>query len=491
MAIKYFAPLMLDDYKLRHPEQYPEDTEEVYSNMSARSGRLSNIPLSKGIINFGWQLLALDYLIEDWNNTFFSVDKKEALLEYSTNSGLPMNKIGHIAALHDLGYLPLHIKALPEGSFVPYRIPFATFKNTTDKEFAWVTNSLESVISTEIWPMVNSITTTAEYLRVFYKYAEITGADTNVVPFQPHNFSFRGLMFREAAVKVGLAHLAAGVNGTDTTYASNLAALYYAAGTKIGSSIPATEHSVMCAGGKDSELDTIRRLITEVYPSGNVSIVMDTWDLFKAITEYLPKIKSEIMSRDGKLIVRPDSGNPVKIICGDPESSDLYEYKGVVEVLSDIFGYTVNSKGYKVLDSHIGAIYGESITLEVQEEILQKLKWKGFSSENIFLGVGSFSYQYTTRDTHSLAIKSTSVTRSGVRIPIFKDPKTDKGSVKKSASGYLMVSKGSNGYILDENVTPKQEESGCLKTIFKDGKLFNFQTLDQIRERVKTEYILK
>lgn len=490
MAIKYFAPLMTDDYKLRHIEQYPEDTEEVYSNMTARSGRLSNIPNSKGIINFGWQLLIMDYFIEDWNNGFFNRDKKEVLLEYSLNTGLPIHKIGHISALHDLGYLPLQIKVLPEGSFVPYRIPFATFRNT-DKEFAWITNAPESVISTEIWPMINTITTTAEYLRNFVKYAELTGANPNVVPYQPHNFSFRGMMFREAAVKVGLAHLAAGVNGTDTTYASNLAMLYYAAEAKVGSSIPATEHSVMCSGGKESELETIRRLLTKVYPSGDVSIVMDTWDLFGAITEYLPKIKPEIMSRQGKLIVRPDSGDPVKIICGDTGSSDINEYKGVVELLSDIFGYTVNSKGYKVLDSHIGAIYGESITLEVQEQILQKLKSKGFSSENIFLGVGSFSYQYTTRDTHSIAIKSTSVTRSGTRMPIFKDPVTDKGKAKKSAAGYLMVSNGIGGYSLDENVTAKQEDSGCLETIFKDGKLLRFQTLEDIRTRVRNEYILK
>ena len=488
MAINYFAPLMLDDYKLNHPFQYPQDTEEVYANQTARSGKLSNIPNSKGVINFGLQMFIIDYLIEDWNIHFFLEDKDYVLRKYSQESGMPLAKLGHISALHDLGYIPLEIKALPEGSFVPYGIPLSTTRNT-EKEFAWMTNSIESVMSAETWPMINTITTTAEYLRVFHKYAERTGADINVIPYQPHNFSFRGMMFRESSVKVGVAHLAAGVNGTDTTYASALATEFYAAPEKIGCSIPATEHSVMCAGGKDDEIQTIKRLLTEIYPSGDVSVVMDTWDFFKAVAEGLPTIKDIIINRDGKLVVRPDSGDPVKIICGDPLSSDLYASKGLIQLLSEIFGYTLNSKGFKVLNPHIGAIYGDSITLQRQEEILAKLEQKGFSSENIFLGVGSYSFQYTTRDTHGIAIKSTAVTRSRVHIPIFKDPITDSGT-KKSARGYLMVSNGIRGYTLEQNVNPKQERQGCLETVFKNGKLVKFQNIHEIRARVKKEYIL-
>lgn len=489
MAITYFAPLMLDDYKLRHPEQYPKNTQEVYANMTARSGNHSNIPGSKGIIFAGLQMFNIDYLVNDWNNHFFYRDKNEVMEEYSIDSGLHLSKLGHIAALHDMGYLPLRIKALPEGSFVPYGVPFLTIRNT-DKDFGWLTNSIESVMSTELYPIINTITTTAEYLRVFHQFADLTGADKQIIPYQPHNFSFRGMMFREASVKVGLAHLLAGVNGTDTTYASKLAWQFYGAERKIGGSIPATEHSVMCAGGKDNELDTIRRLITEIYPSGDVSIVMDTWDLFKAVTNYLPQIKSEIMNRNGKLIVRPDSGDPVKIICGDNSSNDPAIRKGLIELLMDIFGYTVNSNGYKVLDPHVGAIYGDSITLQRQREILWGLANKRISSENIFLGVGSYTYQGTTRDTHGIAIKSTSVTVDGVRSAIFKDPKTDNG-VKKSARGYLMVTNGIGGYTMEQDVTPKQEREGCLKTVFLDGEIHNIQTIYDIRDRVFFEYINK
>lgn len=490
MAIRYFAPLMLDDYKLRHHEQYPKDTTEVYSNMTARSGKLSNIPNSKGIIFFGLQLFIIDYLIEDWDNHFFNRSEEAAINAYAKHSGMSIESLEHIRQLHKLGYLPLEIKALPEGSYVPYGIPFITIKNT-HPDFAWLTNSIESVLSTELWPMIAAITTTAEYLKVFNKYADITGSSKEVVPYQAHNFAFRGMGFREAAVKSGLAHLAAGAKGTDTTYASALAREYYSTSymndTKIGSSIPATEHSVMCAGGREGELDTIARLLTEVHPTGPVSIVMDTWDFFKLVAEGLPKIKDIIMNREGVLVIRPDSGDPAKILCGDITSSDSNEAKGLIELLWDIFGGTINEKGYKVLDSHLRAIYGDSITLDRQDKILAGLAAKGFASENVFLGIGSYSYQYVTRDTHGIAVKSTAVIRGGFHIPIYKDPKTD-GGTKKSASGYLMVTNGINGYGLEQNVSYKAEARGCLETVFSDGFLTKRWDIQDIIARVSKEY---
>ena len=189
MAIKYFAPLMLDDYKLRHHEQYPQDTTEVYSNMTARSGKLSNITNNKGVVFFGLQLFILDYLIDDWYDHFFNVDVEEVLALYSSDSGMKLSELEHIRNLHKLGYLPLEIKALSEGSYVPYGIPFLTIRNT-HPEFAWLTNSIESVLSTELWPMIAAITTTAEYLRVFNYYAELTGSSKEAVPYQAHNFAF-------------------------------------------------------------------------------------------------------------------------------------------------------------------------------------------------------------------------------------------------------------------------------------------------------------
>jgi len=487
MTIKYFAPLMLDSYKLNHHEQYPKGTTEVYSNFTARSGRHSNIFGSKGIVFFGLQLFILDYLIEDWSKHFFNVPRKAALEIYSEYSGIPLNGLAHISKLHDLGILPLHIKALPEGSFVPYGVPFVTIRNT-HPDFAWLTNSIESVLSTELAPMINTITTSAEYLKKFMQYAEITGCDVNKAFYQPHNFSFRGMFFREAAVKVGLAHLAAGIKGTDTIYANYLANEYYGSKGNIGSSIPATEHAVMCAGMQENELETVKRLITDIYPEGAVSIVLDTWDLFDAIDTKLRALKDTILNRNGVLVVRPDSGNPADIICGDSFHSDKNRSKGVVELLSDIFGYTFTEKGYKLLNPHVRVIYGDSITLAVQNEILNKLTSKGFASENVYLGVGSYSFQGTTRDTHSIACKATNVIVNGVSKSIFKDPVTSEGT-KTSAKGYLMVSKGINGYELHQEVTPKQERAGCLETVFINGNIMRYTFLPEIQQRVYEEYI--
>lgn len=506
------APLQLDFYKVEHIFQYPKGTTEVYSNLTARSGSKSNIPGSKGVFFFGLQIF-LKQLVEDWDTHFFSRPKNTVITQYQDITNV--SSTSHMEALHDLGYLPLEIKALPEGSFVPYGIPMVTIRNT-QPDFYWVTNMLESVMSAELWPMITSITTSAEYMRVFYKYADITGSSKDWVVYQGHNFSYRGMMFKEAAAKVGLAHLASGFVGTDSVASLELAGEYYYT-DNAGSSVPATEHSVMCAGTEADEYNTINRLITEVYPEGPVSIVCDTWDFWNVVSNTLLRLKNLIMYRNGKVIIRPDSGDPVKIICGEayigkPDTcyarycwyqGKYYEdigthrdakyvvttevspeTKGLIECLWDIFGGTYNEKGYKVLDPHIGAIYGDSITLERQKQILEGLEAKGFASENIVLGIGSYSFQYVTRDTHGLAIKATHVIVNDEYRPISKDPKTDNG-IKKSAKGYLMVCQDASGnYTLEENVTPKQESRGCLRTIYKDGIMWKNTSLGSVRDRV-------
>jgi len=216
--------------------------------------------------------------------------------------------------------------------------------------------------------------------------------------------------------------------------------------------VNATEHSVMCSGSKEDEIGTFRRLM-ETFPTGILSVVSDTWDLWKVLTDYLPQLKEEILTRDGKLVIRPDSGDPVDIICGEGlKSSNHPEYKGndwnevkmlpqekgVIELLWDTFGGTINDQGFKVLDSHIGAIYGDSITLERAEQICERLKAKGFASTNIVLGIGSYSLGYATRDNQGGAVKSTAVEINGELVEIFKDPVTDDGT-KKSAKGLMGV----------------------------------------------------
>lgn len=251
-----------------------------------------------------------------------------------------------------------------------------------------------------------------------------------------------------------------------------------------------------------AEYQVFKRLLN-TYPTGILSVVSDTFDLFKVITEYLPRLKDEILERDGKLVIRPDSGNPADIICG-MNTAEIHEYetpnvnhpswKGVIELLWDVFGGTINEQGFKVLDPHIGAIYGDSITLDRADEICRRLASKGFASTNIVLGVGSFTYQYNTRDTFGFAMKATYVEIEGVGREIFKDPITDDGT-KKSATGLLQVVKTfaddgdhnlvHTGYQLNDRVTWEDEEKGELKTIYKNGEFFNRVTLEQIREKLK------
>lgn len=250
-----------------------------------------------------------------------------------------------------------------------------------------------------------------------------------------------------------------------------------------------TEHSVMCMGTDVGEFDTFKRLVTEVYPSGIVSIVSDTWDYWKVLTEYLPALKQDILNRPvntiglSKVVIRPDSGDPVKIICGDPDGKTEPQVKGSIELLWDVFGGTINEKGYKELDSHIGLIYGDSITLDRAHQILDKLEKKGFASSNIVFGIGSFTYQYNTRDSFGFAMKATYGEVNGVGRELFKDPVTDSG-IKKSAKGLLRVEKENDNFVLYDQQTWEQEKQGELKVVFENGELVKETNLSDIRKRV-------
>jgi len=207
------------------------------------------------------------------------------------------------------------------------------------------------------------------------------------------------------------------------------------------------------------------------------------------LTEELPKIKDLIMSRDGKLVIRPDSGDPIKVICGDPDSDDEAVVKGSIQILWELFGGIVNSKGYKQLDSHIGLIYGDSITLDRARTICRRLKQRGFASTNVVFGVGSYTYQHVTRDTFGFAMKATYGIINGKPVNIYKTPKTDKGGVKKSAKGLLCVVKDPvTGHLeMLEEVTPAEEKTGLLTTVFLNGELVKEATLAEIRARLKSQ----
>jgi nicotinamide phosphoribosyltransferase len=477
--------LFADFYKVGHPFQYPDKTEFVYINWTARGSRLEGVNY---MVMFGLQYFIKAYLIECFNDNFFKRPKNEVMDEYkriiSNSLGSHLPTYDHIEKLHDLGYLPIKIKALAEGSKVPMRVPCLTILNTLE-DFYWLPNFLETLMSSILWLPCNSATIAYEYRKLLDGYAEKTGMPKEFVQWQGHDFSFRGMSSFESAVTSGMGHLLS-FTGTDTIPAIIGLEKYYNANSDkelIGGSVPATEHSVMCSGEKDNEQDTFERLITKVYPNGIVSVVSDTWDLWKVLTEYLPNLKEKVMARNGKLVIRPDSGDPVLVICGNPDGKTEAERKGVVELLWDAFGGAVTEKGFRLLDSHVGAIYGDSITLKRADEICSRLMNKGFASQVVF-GIGSFTYQYNTRDTLGSAVKATHVTINEKDISISKNPVTDNG-LKKSACGLLQVVKEESGnLVLNDNVSWIKEAQGELQTVFLNGKLVKDWTLKEVRNNL-------
>ncbi len=365
----------------------------------------------------------------------------------------------HMENLSKIGYLPIAIHALPELTEVPCGCPALVIYNT-HPDFFWLPNMLETLLSCTMWGACTSATIANEYRKLLDKYAKETSDIPEFVDYQAHDFSFRGMSSVESACISGAAHLQY-FKGTDTIPALLFNEEYYGKPLHIAS-VPATEHSVMSAGGKEDEKETYRRLIQDIYPSGIISIVSDTWDLWNVVSNILPSLKDIILQRDGKVVIRPDSGDPVEIICK------------LIPKLWEIFGGTVNNKGYKQLDPHIGAIYGDSITFDMASRILSNLRQQGFASTNIVFGIGSYTYQYNTRDTLGWAMKATYCEINGEGRAITKDPVTDDGT-KKSASGILKVVKDSAGhYQLLQNQTWEQfyESNNELKLVFKDGKIY-------------------
>jgi nicotinamide phosphoribosyltransferase len=492
-------PLFLTDgYKTGHDRQYPPGTTRVYSNFTPRSNKYAPKGCDQ-LVSFGQQMITRQ-IHDAFANEFFSKPKDEVCGEMKRELSMYLDTdydVSHFERLHDLGYLPICIKTLEEGTLVPMKVPVLTIYNT-HPDFFWVTNYLETIISNLLWKPMTSATISHAYRKLFTSWQEKTDAEQAwFVDWQAHDFSMRGMDSIDAVISSGLGHLTS-FSGSDSLPTIYGARKYYGAEGPVCGSVNATEHSVMCAGSKDDEIGTFRRLL-ETYPTGILSVVSDTWDLWKVCTEHVVTLKEEILARDGKLVIRPDSGDPVDIICGrgiyksgdklltaEEIDEDVYvpDFKGVIELLWDVFGGTINEQGYKVLDSHIGAIYGDSITLDRAEQIFTRLEAKGFASTNIVLGVGSFTYQYNTRDTFGFAMKATYVEVNGEGREIFKDPITDDG-VKKSAKGLMKVVKENGAYRLIDQISWEVEGEGELKCIYLNGQFENQIIFNDIRGNLK------
>lgn len=534
----YNPTLLADFYKLSHPRQYPPGTEYVYSNTTPRSSRMDDV---ESVVVFGVQYLIEEYIVKNWQENFFKRPKDEVigefkrLCDYTLGSGAVDESI--FADLHDLGYLPLHIKALPEGTRCPIQVPFMTIRNTHPK-FFWLTNFVETLTQTVLWQAITSATIADQYRQLLTEYAEETSSCPEFVTWQGHDFSMRGISSVESCAISDAAHLLS-FTGTDTIPGILFLEKYYGADITqglVGGSVAATEHAVMCAGGMEDEAETYRRLIEDTYQAGIISIVSDTWDYWNTLLTIIPSLKDKILGRNGKVVIRPDSGDPVKIVTGyfpknikntaadylaiagdgsgfhrkiwqsaeeegfdcvktcDGRYFDIYgeelaehEVKGSIALLYETFGGTINSKGFKELDPHIGLIYGDSITLSRCEQICERLSRKLFASTNVVFGIGSYTYQYVTRDTFGIACKATHVVINGQPKAIFKDPKTGGG--KKSAKGLLSVQMIDGQITLMQECTEDQEKEGMLDTVFLDGEQYNKQSLDQIRNLLGEIYV--
>lgn len=486
------APLFLTDcYKLGHRALYPQGTTAVYSNYTNRASRVEGV---NHVVHFGLQAFIQSYCVEAFA-PFFAAQEEEAIAEYEQTL---VNVLGpghgidttHIRELHQLGYLPLIFRSLPEGTRVPLRVPSFTVENTLPN-FFWLTNYIETVLSAEIWQASTSATTADAYRRLLDDAAERTGGDPAFVNWQLHDFSFRGMGGAHAAAMSGAGHLLS-FTGSDSLATIDWVNRYYPSqpGSQNGQilgSIPATEHSVMCAGiAHENELMTFNRILDQ-HPAGNVSVVSDTMNFWSVLQEILPALKDRIMAREGKLVIRPDSGDPADIICGtrsNRQNSDSVKdpaYYGAVQLLWDEFGGRINAAGYKELDPHIGLIYGDSITPARAKDITERLEAAGFAASNIVFGVGSYTYQYVTRDTFSSAVKATWAQIDSEGYDLLKDPVTDSG-MKKSATGRLAVKRDEHGELyLVERASEQDEAASLLEPVWKDGEFLRIQSFKDAR----------
>ena len=479
--------LLVDYYKTTHHEQYPKGITKIVSYYTPRMSRIAG---EDKLVMFGLQAYIKEYLIQSFEKNFFGRPKKEVLAEYmrviDNTLGEGIVDYEKIEKLHDLGYLPIEIRAVDEGTRVPIRVPMFEISNT-HPDFAWLVNTLETSLSCSLWHTQISANVGYRYRQIVNKYFGISVDDSVPRNRALGDFSMRGQESCESAIKSSAAFCLSFVN-TATVPAVLFLESYY--GCDCGKEPVAygaisTEHSVMNSNFAvdGDEISMVKRLLRDIYPENGFSMVSDSYDYWNMVDNIIPACKEDILKHGGYIGIRGDSGDPVEIATE------------TVKRLWKTFRGSVNAKGYKVLDPHIKAIYGDSITPQRAESIYKILIDNGFACSNVLLGVGSFSLQCLeqdgelkpfTRDTFGIAIKATYCEVDGKPIQIFKDPKTDKGNFKKSQKGMCVVYRDENGELsyrdgYDSETIKTFNGEDLLKPVFRDGKLVKEQTLQEIR----------
>ena len=483
--------LLIDFYKAVHAEMLPQN---ITKSVSYFTPRMSRVKRWDKVVMFGLQGFIKEYLIDYFNDNFFNVPLETVMGEYTRIMDNTLGKNAYnpkkIENLHDLGYLPIEIVALPEGTLVPMHVPMFGITNT-HKDFAWLPQSLESLISAEMWHPMLAANVGYTYRQIVNKYYDET-CDDNIPRAKALGaFDFRGEECLQSATKAGAGWLLSFLNTATVPAIPYLENYYNCDCTKepVGFGSPSTEHSVMCSNFAvdGDEITLLRRLLTEIYPNTSFSAVLDSYDYWNVIDNILPQLKPEILAHNGCMLMRGDSGDCIEVVTK------------TVFKLWDIFGGTVNSKGYKVLDPHVKAIYGDSITVQRCEKIYEILKENGFACSNVALGVGSFSFQCIeedgvlkpfTRDTFSSCIKATYCEIGDKPTPIFKDPKD--GGFKKSQKGCCVVTKDYKGNLSFYDQQTWEEArlnpNNLLETVFCDGHIVKEQTVAEVRKENHKRY---
>lgn len=502
-------PLLIADfYKATHYEQYPKKLTKMVSYLTPRMSRIEGWDF---LIQVGLQAFCQEFLGESFKKNFFKKSRRKVLKDYKefldATLGVGAYDLQKIADLHKLGYVPLEINGLPEGSKVNVKVPMIEITNT-HPDFVWLVNTIETAMCTYLWHMMLSANVGYEYRKIVNKYYDISVEDDVPRARALGDFSMRGQESIESATKSSAAFLLSFLN-TATMPAIKWLAKYYDCDYKtepVGYGAISTEHSVMCANFAidGDEITHVRRLLTEIYLNHNFSMVSDSYDYWYMVDVIIPALKKEILAHNGCISIRGDSGDPVEIVTQ------------TVFHLWNTFGGYINSKGFKVLNPKVKAIYGDSITQERCRQIYEILIANGFACNCVSLGVGSFSFLCMaedgffcrtqkdisevaltdlkkgsifspyTRDTFSIAVKATyAEDENGKPLFIFKNPKTDTGKFKKSQKGCCIVKRNDKGFYYDDECKWSDTQTPVNEYVnfFKDG-VIQTETLHQIRARL-------
>ncbi len=484
--MKNINPMLLCDfYKTVHSDMI---NPEMTKSMSYYTPRMSRVKRWDKVVMFGLQMFCKTWLIDYFNDNFFALPEDEVVAEYErvldASLGKGIYSSEKIRKLHRLGYLPVEIIALPEGELVPIHVPMFGITNTHD-DFAWLPQALESLISAEMWYPQITATVGKTYRDIVNKYYSETCDDNTDRSKALGAFDFRGDMCVDAALKAAAGWCMSFVNTATVPAIPYLEKMFGCDCTKepVAYGAVSTEHFVMCSNyaADGDEITFLRRMLTELYPDTSFSCVLDSYDYWNVIDNILPQLHDEILAHNGCMLMRGDSGDCVEVVTK------------TVFKLWEQFGGTVNSKGYKVLDPHVKAIYGDSITVQRCEEIYRILMENGFACSNAVLGVGSFSMHCIeednmlkpfTRDTFSSCIKACYAEIGGKCYPIFKNPKD--GGFKKSQRGLCFVYMDEDGKLAyrDGYTSEDITDGNMLEPVFRDGKMLKEYTLSEIRSKL-------